>query len=393
MNIAVVGGAGIQALVVLKDVLSNPQVKKVLVLDRNVEGARRRAMELGDGRAVPGGIDVTDVEGAASALRGVDVVANCVSAQYCFNTMEACLLAGAHYIDLGTWPEDTKRQLSLADRFKARGITGILGLGSAPGLSNMMAALVAEELDEVTSIDICIGMKNLHEDPDGFEWPYALDTILNEFTESPYAVRDGRLVRIAALSHAGFEHFDEPLGKVLPYYTIHPEPLTLFESYASKGLKEASFRIALPESFASKVKFLADLGFGSKQTLDSIGMSPRDALFAVLQGRGGSRPSTPPKQYSATRVRVSGYVGGREDRRRVEYTVEVYVAPEERYGIPAGRLKTGIPLSVGAQMLAKGEIDLPGVWPPEAAVPTGPFFRELSARGLYVYYTRKWFAA
>jgi saccharopine dehydrogenase-like NADP-dependent oxidoreductase len=46
---------------------------------------------------------------------------------------------------------------------------------------------------------------------------------------------------------------------------------------------------------------------------------------------------------------------------------------------------TGVPLAIGAKMLAGGEIEARGVVAPEACVPPDRFLDELGSRGIPVY--------
>ena len=57
--------------------------------------------------------------------------------------MEACLEAGVNYIDLGGLYHVTKRQLELSPKFEQRGLLAMLGVGSAPGKTNLLAARAA----------------------------------------------------------------------------------------------------------------------------------------------------------------------------------------------------------------------------------------------------------
>ena len=47
--------------------------------------------------------------------------------------------AGCHYLDLGGLYWMTGRQLELGSRFEAAGLLALLGIGSAPGKTNLMA--------------------------------------------------------------------------------------------------------------------------------------------------------------------------------------------------------------------------------------------------------------
>jgi saccharopine dehydrogenase-like NADP-dependent oxidoreductase len=46
---------------------------------------------------------------------------------------------------------------------------------------------------------------------------------------------------------------------------------------------------------------------------------------------------------------------------------------------------TGIPLAIGARMLARGAIDATGVVAPEACVPPDEFLAQLGQRGIVTY--------
>ena len=60
--------------------------------------------------------------------------------------------------------------------------------------------------------------------------------------------------------------------------------------------------------------------------------------------------------------------------------------PQEEWGGQAAYFKNiGIPLSIGAQMLARGQVTTKGVIPPEVAIPTRPFFDELARRGIEIH--------
>ena len=54
--------------------------------------------------------------------------------------MEVALEAGAHYLDLGGLYHVTREQVKLDLRFREAGLLAVLGMGSTPGKTNVMAA-------------------------------------------------------------------------------------------------------------------------------------------------------------------------------------------------------------------------------------------------------------
>jgi saccharopine dehydrogenase-like NADP-dependent oxidoreductase len=71
---------------------------------------------------------------------------------------------------------------------------------------------------------------------------------------------------------------------------------------------------------------------------------------------------------------------GKKDGRAVKHTYNVK-HPLDWHEKAAGKM-TGIPMSIGMQMLAKGEIKVKGVLPPEMAIEPIPFLAQLAKRGI-----------
>lgn len=380
MKIIVIGGAGIQALGTIYDLLENDEVKEVMVADILIEKAVERAKQIRDPRLTAKQINVLNEDETAEIIKDFDVVINSGPAFLCPNVTRAALKAGVNYVDLGAWPKETEEQLELSDEFEAKGITAVLGMGSGPGISNMMALAGVEQLDTVSDIDITIAMKDFTEYTSPLVTPYMLDTIIDEYTLNPVIVKDGKVTHIEPLISRPVE-FKKPIGLANPVYTIHPEPVTLFESFKDRGCKNTTFSIALPKEFHEKVEFLVRLGFGSKEPINMGGVevSPRQALLSVASNL--IQPKVDKDQYSVTRVDVTGEKHGQKE----SVVVEVYVGTEKKWNIPAGALKTSVPPSIVAQMLAKGEVSRKGVFPPEKCIETAPFFKELAIRGMEVY--------
>lgn len=380
MRVAVIGGAGIQALGAIYDLLENNEVTEVMIGDIFLDKAQERAQLIGDPRLTVKKVDVLDEDETANQLKGYDVVFNSGPAFLCPNVTRAALKAGINYVDLGAWPEETSEQLEMSAEFEAKGLTAVLGMGSAPGISNMMALAGVEQLDRVSDIDIIIAMRDFTEYNSPLVTPYMLDTIIDEYTLNPVVINNGQIERIEPLMTRPVE-FEHPIGLAYPVYTIHPEPVTLYESFKEQGCLNTTFSIALPKDFHEKVKFLVELGFGSTDPIDMGGveLSPRKALLSVVS------KLTPEKiekdQYSVTRVNVTGT----QNDRKTTVVVELYVGSEKKWNIPAGALKTSIPPSIVAQMLAKGQVEQKGVYPPEKCINTSLFFKELAKRGMEVF--------
>jgi lysine 6-dehydrogenase len=79
-------------------------------------------------------------------------------------------------------------------------------------------------------------------------------------------------------------------------------------------------------------------------------------------------------------------VYGKKNGRDLKFTYWNRHPPEEEWGGKAAYYKNiAIPLSIGAQMIARGDITKKGVVPPETAIPAELFFKELGKRGIEIH--------
>ena len=112
--------------------------------------------ELADPRLEAFELDVNDPERLAAAVSGVDIVVNSVPTLlgHQMAIFEACLAAGVTYTDLGGLGTYTVRQKAMHERFRAAGVTAVIGTGSDPGMSNVICRAVADALDTIDSINL-----------------------------------------------------------------------------------------------------------------------------------------------------------------------------------------------------------------------------------------------
>ena len=94
-------------------------------------------------------VDVRDRDRALAALTGADLLMNCTSFALFDDVFALALAAGVDYADLISEPSDHQREAA-----RDAGITAISGLGATPGLSNVLVAHAAGELDDVHDVEI-----------------------------------------------------------------------------------------------------------------------------------------------------------------------------------------------------------------------------------------------
>ena len=170
----------------------------LLVLDVDLTRAETVVGHIGRGEAHE--VDITGGR-LADDLRnsGAQTIAACIPYRLNLSVMEAALDAGCHYADLGGLFHTTLKQLELDARFRRAGLSAVLGIGSAPGLTNLLARRGADRLDEAHSIDLLDGAV---EPGGGFALPYSAETVLDEFTMPAMVFEDGTMKEVPAASGA-----------------------------------------------------------------------------------------------------------------------------------------------------------------------------------------------
>jgi saccharopine dehydrogenase-like NADP-dependent oxidoreductase len=95
----------------------------------------------------------------------------------------------------------SRRQLALDDEFRASGLTAILGLGSAPGKTNLLARAAVERLGAPpVALEIWAASRDPAAADHPFPAPYSVQTLLDELRMQPMVVADGELREVAPLS-------------------------------------------------------------------------------------------------------------------------------------------------------------------------------------------------
>jgi saccharopine dehydrogenase-like NADP-dependent oxidoreductase len=313
-------------------------------------------------------------------LKGSDAVINGTVYYHNVQVMKACLEVKAHYVDMGGLFHVARKQMLLNEDFKKARITAILGMGSAPGIVNVMAKYAYDRLDTVDYVRIRDGIVNFTKIKGPLAIPYALVTILDEFVMNPYIFENGDWVELAPFSRPEEVDFPEPVGRQTTFATLHSEVATIPVSFKDKGVREVSFKLALPKQFETKLRFLVDLGFGLKTPISITGnkVVPRDVLLALTERL--PKTNAKPDDHKVLRVDVKGKKNGEE----LEYRLETIQHPYEKWNMRCGSFTVGFPIAIVAKMLASGQVKAKGATGSEKAIHPETFFKELAKRGMEV---------
>jgi len=152
MNVAVLGAGGTIGPAIARDLAGSEEVSELRLLDIDEGRARAVAEAISSDQVSAARADAADPAALATALGDSEAVVNSASYRLNLNVMQACLEAGCHYLDLGGLYWVAAEQLqSFAppdgeDRFEQAGLLAVLGIGSSPGKTNLMALRAQREL-------------------------------------------------------------------------------------------------------------------------------------------------------------------------------------------------------------------------------------------------------
>lgn len=381
MRIGVVGGAGAMGSVTSSDLAGSADVTGVVIVDPDIERAQSLAERLSERGAEVSAYGVATP--LAESLAGCAAVINASGHARNIEVMQACLAVGAHYTDLGGLFHVALQQYELHDAFESAGLTATLSMGSAPGLTNLLAARGAQvgRMDTIESIEIAdavVSGRSYHPS-ESYAPPYAASTLIEEYTAPAPQFIDGAITFYPAGS--GARTYSFPGGDVECVYTIHSEPATLPRSYADRGIRRVEWRLGLaPADHVRLLSFVA-AGLASDEPvrIGDVDVRPADVLAAVLARQAREDRFTPdPDAVEWFRVITTGSRGGT----RVTVTCDVEVTDPSSGEFSGGAWVTGVPPSIAAQIMASGQALRIGVHGPELTMPLDQFFTSLAERGM-----------
>jgi len=361
---------------VTRDLARTSELEEIVIADADFPKAQALADELGGGRVRAIQIDVRDEDTLAKALTEFDVVANATTYHFGLIATRAAIRAKTNYLDLGGL-FNTPKQLELDEEARKAGVTICLGCGATPGVTNLMTRHAADQLDQVGEVHIAFASFRSIAPSAGL-----LDTVLDEFSPGSrrFYWEDGSLVEVPAFSGAKTIKFSEPVGEIETYFVPHSETHTL-PRLLGKGVRRVDVRGTWRPEIMRALRLFADLKLTGEQSIDFDGRKTSSKAFLrqhILQTAadfGGD---------GEWAFLLNVEVVGQREGKPIRIVSNTSHPSNAEWGTTATARMTGIPASIGAQKLARGEAKRKGVIAPEACFEPESFFAELAQRGIRV---------
>ena len=248
---AMVLGTGAVGSVIAEILGHSEEFDKVVLADVNLERARRAEKKVSADKVTVQRVDASDTDSMVTAFREFDIVLNAVIPRFNMNIMAACLASKTNYVDMAwdvaldkTRPGEVIREtpamhfLKLDAEYKNAGLTGMMGLGCDPGLSNLFARMGSDRMDRVSQILVRDG-DNGAVAGHHFAPLWSPETLIEEVLMPATYYADGHYRKLPPFSGKEHFHFPDPLG-TLPIYNVDHEEAETLPTYIGEVLGKLS---------------------------------------------------------------------------------------------------------------------------------------------------------
>jgi saccharopine dehydrogenase-like NADP-dependent oxidoreductase len=385
-TITILGGAGMMSQGIIKDLLSDRAVidiGEIRVCDTARGRMEAMQRQFGDARLTLHDLNVTDPAALSAVLAGADICINGVPtmAGHQMAIFEAALKARVDYVDLGGLGTFTVKQMAWHQRFVDAGVVAVLGVGSDPGMSNVICRAVADKLDEIDSINLYWAAELSGPESPVLRPPYSVSTVLAEYAHPCIQFLNGSHVECAPQTGKEVVDLPAPWGPLEFMYSAHSEQWTvpLAAGIRDKGIREFTWKLHLPQRENEAWIGLVKAGFGDFDRPVRIGgqdVRPLDVLNAVIARNMAENADKIPDQDS-NEIHFAigrGRIGGKPATVRCE----VILRPDPLYDgyIDAG---TSMNASIAAQLIVR-DPRKPGVYACEGYFDVDAYFAEAKKR-------------
>lgn len=370
MKILVVG-SGLMGPAAAFHALSDPQVSQVTLADlshEHLEKARRKLQTMPGGEKLATSVlDLNDRASAVRLMTDFDAVIGALPRSAVSLGILAAAQAQRPWVDLTSPPDDQVPEMKR--QVQAAGTLVLLGCGVEPGLTEIMARYLSEQLDRVDELHIkCGGIPEKPAPPLDYKIVFGGRQLPLRSGDARF-VENGLLKPIARYSEVEPVTF-EGVGQCEAWHEGFMP--WLLDLDGLKGLKRGTQKTVRWPGFAAKVTVLKELGLLSEEPIevDGVRVAPKKLLDALLYPR--VRLEEGERDITVLRVEAVGEKDGRPRR----YQIEMVDRYDPILGFTSMARTTAFTGAIVARMIAGGALHAQGWLTPERVI-TGPLFQRL----------------
>ena len=386
-NVLVIGAGGVGSVAVHKMAMLNEQFQLITLASRRQFKCDEIAASVNQRTGIKiatAELDADDVDATARLIdsTGAKLVVNLALPYQDLTIMDACLKAGADYLDTANYePRDEAKfeyhwQWAYQDKFAEQGLMALLGSGFDPGVTNVFTAYIRKHhIAQMKTLDIldCNGGDHGQH----FATNFNPEINIREVTAPARHWQDGRWVESPALSQKVAFDFPE-VGSHNMYLMYHEELESLSTHFPE--LERARFWMTFGDAYLTHLNVLQNIGMTSIEPILYEGKEivPLQFLKAVLPAPETLGKSTTGKTCIGTII-----TGVQDGEQKTDYLYNIcdHEACFAEVGSQAVSYTTGVPAMIGAALMLDGRWRADGVVNMEQMDPD-PFMDMLNLHGL-----------
>lgn len=382
----IIGCGGVASVAIHKCCQNSETFSDIMIASRTKSkcDALKQKLNGGKTRITTAQVDADSTEQLINLINEYkpDIVLNLALPYQDLSIMDACLATKTHYVDTANYePPETakfeyKWQWAYRDKFKAAGVTALLGSGFDPGVTGVFSAYALKHhFDEINNIDILDCNGGDHGYP--FATNFNPEINIREVTANGSYWQNGKWIETKPMEIKRTYDFAE-VGKKDMYLLHHEELESL--GLNIKGIKRIRFFMTFGQSYLTHLNCLQDVGMTSIEPIDFEGKKivPLQFLKAVLPDPASLGPRTVGK------TNIGCIFTGKKDGKEKHYYLYNICDHQECYkevGSQAVSYTTGVPAMIGTMLVMNGTWQKPGVYNIEEFDPD-PFMEALNKWGL-----------
>ncbi len=345
----IVLGCGLVGGLIAKDLAKDKDFQVTVVdidekkLDKLTEGTDIRGIK----------VDLSSSEAIRKIVADQDIVIGAVPGFLGFNMLRLVIEAGKNIVDISFMPEDV---LSLDELAKKKGVTAVVDMGVAPGMSHMIVGYADSLLDETESATILVGgLPVIREWPYEYKIVFSPKDVIEEYIRPARLIECGRIVEKPALSDLEL---------------VNLPKIGTLEAFNTDGLRSLLYTIKIPSmkektlrypGYAEKMRMLRETGFFSDTAIEVSGVKvkPIDLTSKLLF------PKWELEEGEEELTVMQVIVQGEKEGKRLCYTYDLLDYYDKKEKATSMSRATGFPCAIIARLVAQGKFQYPGVCPPE----------------------------
>lgn len=383
-RLLIIGAGGVGNVVAKKCARLTNVYSDIMLASRTKSKCDAIAAEIKEMQLQTASVDADDAKQVADLIRSfnADLVINVALPYQDLPIMDACLETNTHYLDTANYePIDEAKfeyswQWAYQERFKEKGLMALLGCGFDPGVTGVFTAHAAKyHFDEMHYLDIvdC----NAGDHGKAFATNFNPEINIREITQKGKYFENGEWVEIDAMSiHKPIDYPN--VGPRESYLLYHEELESLVKNFPT--LKRARFWMTFGQEYITHLRVLQNVGMTRIDPIlyNGVEIVPLQFLKAVLP-----EPSSLGENYTGETsigCQIKGIKNGK-DKTYFIYNNCKHQAAYDDVQAQGVSYTTGVPATIGAELMATGIWMKPGVYNVEEFNPD-PFLAKLGEYGL-----------